>query len=110
MKTKPFLVLLGLLFIAGCSTTRTPLDQLHAKVLKADNDWAEYARERKPKDYDVAIIAIERKMFNKLWHSDVPDWRKRRAGWNYIIAVNEARIPTVPQPPGRGSVQPNPFY
>lgn len=102
-------LLIGLLFVAGCASTPTPLPELHNRVLKADNDWKEFNQWRTPKMYHMLEVARERMIYEKVRKTDIPDWRIRRAGWNYVVAVNEARVPDVPVPPGRGSVHPSPF-
>lgn len=109
---KKFTLLVPLLFallFAGCATTE-PKEDIHARVLQADKDWAEFAGHQNPKMWDIGIIARERRIYDKVAKSDAPEWRKRRAGWNYVIAVNEARIPDIPKPPGRGTVQNDPFF
>lgn len=110
MKTKWFVFLLGFLLVAGCATNRPTLAEVQARVAKADRDWAEFNNNQTPKAFAAGRVGLERRMYEKVLRSDVPEWRKRRAGWNYIIAVNEARIPEIRQPPGRYTVQPNPFY
>lgn len=110
MKTKLLLFLFGLLLAVGCATTDTPKENIHERVIKADNDWKEFNRLNMPKMHNAAIVRIERGMYEKARRrSGAKEWEIRLAGWRYVRAVNEARIPDIPQPPGRGSVQPNPF-
>jgi len=115
MKIKFLTFLLGLVFVAvGCSSTKISTKELHAKAAKADKDWAEYNQFYAAKSFSVGTVDLERRMYLRAMKDpNLPEWGLRRAAWNLIIAVNEARIPDIKVPPGRtgayGLAQPSPF-
>lgn len=102
------LIALTLLFI-GCAADR-PNDDINQYVLSADRDWAEYQQTHWAKPWSAGRVARDRRMYDAiLERKDVPHWRVRRAGWHYVFSVNEAMVPEIKMPPGRGAVQPHPF-
>ena len=94
-------LMIGLLVLAllvGCSSARIELNDLHAKVLQADKEWAGFRAIETPDAWQIASVDMERRIYQ-----DALDNRKdaefiRRAGWNYIQLVYDMMIPPLPEP------------
>lgn len=103
------LALVALMF-TGCTAPR-PGGDVHGHVVKADQDWQEYKARQVPKAWVAGRVELERRVYEKAYarRGQIAEWRIREAGWNYVKAVNEARIPDVPSAPGKFSAANHPF-
>lgn len=123
MKITSLVLLLGLLFLVGCATHPPDREGLFkpdptflaekaditVDVAKAEQQWKEFNQRQRPPLFPAAKVDRERHIYQKVSQSSAPEWRKRRAGWNYVFAVRDAMIPNIVTPPGRYTAQPNPF-
>lgn len=123
MKTTSLVLLIGLLFLVGCASTpdresvippqrvlfAAEQDDISVAVSEAEQKWKGFNQRQRPPLFPAAKVDRERRIYEKVIRSDVAEWRKRRAGWNYVFAVRDAMIPNTPTPPGRYTAQPNPF-
>lgn len=104
MRTQLLALTMGLM-VASCATAPrpepppdVPVQDLHAKVLQSDRDWAWFISVQTPSKTDAAAVQSTRNAYTEAVKSGDTQ-RIRKSATNYIGLVNELMVPLmVPAP------------